>query len=929
MQNNYIEINGACEHNLKNINVKIPRDKLVVITGLSGSGKSSLAFDTLYAEGQRRYVESLSSYARQFLGKISKPDVENISGIPPAIAIEQKVNSQNPRSTVGTTTEIYEYIKLLYARIGKTYSPVSGKMVKKNTTKDVLDFICSHKAGLKAYVLTPAIKKDNLSEIEYLKILIQQGYSRIEINEKVEKIETILQASKPKISYKNFKVIIDRFETVCDKDTLERISDSVETAFFEGQGTCIIKVENNNGFTQQLFSNKFEEDGILFEEPHQHMFNFNSPAGACGVCEGFGQTIGIDPDLVIPDKSLSVYDDAVVCWKGEVMGEWKNQLIYNASKCNFPIHKPYFQLSPEHKELLWKGNNYFRGINDFFRSLEENLYKIQYRVMLARYRGKTLCPACNGSRLKKEASFVKINNRAITEIMLFPISKLKSFFQNIKLSDYENTIASRLLLEIQTRLEYLDKLGLGYLTLNRNSSSLSGGESQRINLSTSLGSSLVGSLYILDEPSIGLHPADNEKLIHILKNLRDIGNTVIVVEHDEELIKSADYIIDMGPGAGSLGGDIVFEGDSKKLINESKSLTADYILGRKSIKVPSIRRNWNQFIEIKGAKENNLKNIDVKIPLNTFTVISGVSGSGKSTLVKRILYPALKKYFGNGINEKAGSFDNLSGDLKLLSDIELVDQNPIGRSSRSNPITYIKAYDDIRSLFANQQLSKVSGFKPSHFSFNVDGGRCDECLGDGIIKVEMQFMADVHLVCESCGGKRFKPEILEVEYNGKNIYDILELTVEDAIAFFSLKKGSTESKIIEKISVLQEVGLNYIKLGQSSNSLSGGESQRLKLATFLGKVTTSPTLFVFDEPTTGLHFHDINKLLASFEALIKLGHSLVVIEHNLDVIKCADWVIDLGPGGGEEGGNIVFSGIPEDLIQTKNSLTGRYLESKI
>lgn len=929
LNKNFIEIKGAREHNLKNIDVNIPRDNLVVITGLSGSGKSSLAFDTLYAEGQRRYIESLSSYARQFLGKISKPDVDNISGIPPAIAIEQKVSSHNPRSTVGTSTEIYEYIKLLFARIGKTISPISGKEVKKNTTTDILNYITSQKPGLRAFVVTPAIAKDNLTEIEYLKILLQQGYSRIEINNNIEKIETVLEKNKPKLLYKNFKVIIDRFETGNQKETLDRISDSIETAFFEGQGTCIIKIENNGSYTEEWFSNRFEIDGITFEESNPHMFNFNSPAGACPVCEGFGQTIGIDNDLVIPDKSLSVYDDAIVCWKGEVMCEWKNQLIYNATKFNFPIHKPYYKLTTEQQELLWNGNTYFKGIHDFFKYLEENLYKIQYRVMLARYRGKTMCPSCHGSRLKKESSYVKIHNRAITEISLLPINKLYAFFANLELTDYEKSIADRLLIEIKTRLGYLEKLGLGYLTLNRTTSTLSGGESQRINLSTSLGSSLVGSLYILDEPSIGLHPADNLKLISILQNLRDIGNSVVVVEHDEELIRSADYIIDMGPGAGSNGGEIIFEGNFEKLMVDSKSQTASYISGKNSIKVPSQRRHWNHFIEITGARENNLKNINVKIPLHSFSVITGVSGSGKSTLVKKILFPALKKYYGSGLSEKTGSYNILSGDLKLLKDIELVDQNPIGRSSRSNPVTYIKAYDDIRSLFALQQLSKLNGFKPSHFSFNVEGGRCDECLGDGSIKVEMQFMADVHLVCESCEGKRFKPEILEVEFHGNNIYDILELTVDDAISFFNNKKGFTETKIVEKLTVLQNVGLGYVKLGQSSSTLSGGESQRLKLATFLGKATTSPTLFVFDEPTTGLHFHDINKLLLSFEALISQGHSVLVIEHNLDVIKCADWIIDLGPGGGDDGGHIVFAGTPEDLIKCKTSVTGKYLKNKL
>ncbi|MBI5541767.1 MAG: excinuclease ABC subunit UvrA [Bacteroidia bacterium] len=921
----FIEIIKAREHNLKNISTNIPRDKFVVITGLSGSGKSSLAFDTLYAEGQRRYVESLSSYARQFLGKISKPDVDNINGIPPAIAIEQKVNTHNPRSTVGTSTEIYEYIKLFFARIGKTYSPISGKIVKKHATADVIDFLTSQKTGTKAMLLIPSFNKATFKPKEYLGTLLQQGYSRVEIKNKIEKIENIIDLKD--LSFEKFKLVIDRFEINNEEELINRIADSVETAFFEGNGTCIIKLDENS--KEYQFSNKFESDGMLFEEPSVHMFSFNSPAGACPTCDGFGQTIGIDEDLVIPNKSLSIYEDAVFCWKGEVMSEWKNKLIYSADKFGFPIHKPFYELTTDQQKLLWEGNKYFNGINDFFKFLEENLYKIQYRVMLARYRGKTLCPDCKGSRLKKEASYVKINGKAISEISVMTVTQLSQFFQNIKLSEEENKIASRLLLEVQSRLNYLENVGLGYLTLNRNSASLSGGESQRINLSTSLGSSLIGSLYILDEPSIGLHPLDNLKLISVLKNLRDIGNTVVVVEHDEEVMKSADYIIDMGPGAGSLGGEIVFEGNYEELLKSKESLTADYITNRKSISVPRIRKKWNNFIEINGARENNLKNINVKFPLNNFTVITGVSGSGKSTLVKKILFPALKKYYGNGLTEKTGSFDSLKGDLNLIKDIELIDQNPIGKSSRSNPVTYIKAYDEIRSLFSNQQLSKLNGFKPSHFSFNVDGGRCDECQGEGSIKVEMQFMADVNLVCESCGGKRFKPEILEVEYNGKNIHDILDLTVDDAIEFFNKKKGLTESKISEKLEVLKNVGLGYVKLGQSSSTLSGGESQRLKLATFLGKSTSAQTLFVFDEPTTGLHFHDIKKLLASFETLIQQGNSVIVIEHNLDVIKCADWIIDLGPGGGNSGGEIVFCGTPEDLVRNKKSYTGQYLKEKL
>ena len=921
----YIEIKGAREHNLKNISTNIPRDKFVVITGLSGSGKSSLAFDTLYAEGQRRYVESLSSYARQFLGKISKPDVDNINGIPPAIAIEQKVNTHNPRSTVGTSTEIYEYIKLLYARIGITYSPVSGNIVKKHATSDVINFLTSQEIGTKAILLIPSFSKNNITPKEYLSTLLQQGYSRVEVKNKIEKIESIIDQKD--LKFNTFKLIIDRFEINNEEESINRIADSIETAFFEGNGNCIIKLDENS--KEHPFSNIFEADGIVFEEPSAHMFSFNSPTGACPTCDGFGQTIGIDEDLVIPNKSLSIYEDAIFCWRGEVMSEWKNKLIYSAEKFKFPIHKPFYELTEDQQKILWEGNKYFNGINDFFKFLEENLYKIQYRVMLARYRGKTLCPNCKGSRLKKEASYIKINDKAITEISVMTVSQLSQFFKNIKLSKEEANIANRLLTEVQSRLNYLENVGLGYLTLNRNSSSLSGGESQRINLSTSLGSSLIGSLYILDEPSIGLHPLDNLRLISVLKNLRDIGNTVVVVEHDEEVMKSADYIIDMGPGAGSLGGEIVFEGNYDELLQSTNSLTADYITNKKSIPVPRFRKAWNNFIEINGARENNLKNINVKFPLNAFTVITGVSGSGKSTLVKKILFPALKKYYGNGLSEKTGSFDNLKGDLSLIKDIELVDQNPIGKSSRSNPVTYIKAYDEIRGLFSIQQLSKLNGFKPSHFSFNVDGGRCDECQGEGSIKVEMQFMADVNLVCESCGGKRFKPEILEVEYNGKNIYDILNLTVDDAVDFFNLKKGLNELKVSEKLEVLKNVGLGYVKLGQSSSTLSGGESQRLKLATFLGKSSSAQTLFVFDEPTTGLHFHDIKKLLASFEALIQHGNSVIVIEHNLDVIKCADWIIDLGPGGGGKGGEVVFCGTPENLIKNKNSYTGKYLKDKL
>ncbi|NOZ45511.1 MAG: excinuclease ABC subunit UvrA [Chlorobi bacterium] len=927
-ENTHIIIKGARVHNLKNIDLQIPRNKFIVITGLSGSGKSSLAFDTLYAEGQRRYVESLSAYARQFLGKIQKPEVDYIKGIPPAIAIEQKVNTRNPRSTVGTSTEIYDYLKLLFARIGKTYSPVSGKIVKKHTISDVVNFIYKLEPNSKIIILAPIIVKTKAIDIyKQLETLLQQGFTRIEINDEIKQIEILLNEkllNKPK----KMNLVIDRFVLSNDDNMKSRIYDSVETTFYEGHGKCLIKYFVNNKVNITKFSNIFEADGIKFEIPSPHMFSFNNPMGACKKCEGFGQIIGIDKDLVIPNKSLSIYQDAIACWKGEKLSTWKKLLIKNADQFNFPIHKPYFQLSDKQKELLWTGNQYFNGLNDFFRDVEQNTYKIQYRVLLSRYRGKTICPDCKGTRLKKAAQYVKVNGKTISELVLLPVDKLLLFFKNLKLSDNDKVIADRILIEINSRLQFLLDVGLSYLNLNRLSSSLSGGESQRINLATSLGSSLIGSMYILDEPSIGLHPRDTMQLIGVLKKLRSLGNTVIVVEHDEEIISEADEIIDIGPLAGSKGGEIIYQGKLNLLNEKTKSLTVQYMSGKKRIEIPPYRRNWNNYIKIIGARENNLKNITVKIPLNVLTVLSGVSGSGKSSLLNKTLYPALKKLYG-GYGGKTGEYDTIEGDISLINDVEFITQNPIGKSTRSNPVTYIKAYDEIRKLFANQKSAKYQGFKPSHFSFNVDGGRCDECQGEGIIKVEMQFMADVELICESCKGKRFKDDVLEIEYKGKNIFNILELTVNQAIDFFSQSDKSTEKKILKKLQVLQDVGLGYVKLGQPSSTLSGGESQRIKLASFLSIEHTLPTLFIFDEPTIGLHFHDISKLLESFQKLIKKGHSIVIIEHNIEIIKCADWIIDLGKEGGEKGGNIIFEGIPEEIIKVKNSYTGQYLKEKL
>ncbi len=924
----YIEIQNARVHNLKNVSLKIPRNKLVVITGVSGSGKSSLAFDTLFAEGQRRYVESLSSYARQFLGRINKPEVDFINGIPPAIVIEQKVNTRNPRSTVGTSTEIYDYLKLLYARVGKTISPVSGEEVSRNSVSDVVDFINSFKEGTRLLIAAPLRPKSGRTILEEAELLMQQGFSRLETNDEIKRIDELLEQGQADFCNDTCNLVIDRLTAQNDEDTQSRLADSVQTAFYEGHGECIVKIFTPDATITQSFSNLFEADGIEFEEPSVHMFSFNNPVGACPVCEGYGKVIGIDEDLVIPNKSLSIYDDAIACWKGEKMSKWKYQLIYSADKFGFPIHKPFYELTAEQKFLLWTGNKHFEGLNQFFKHLEEGSYKIQYRVMLSRYRGKTICPECKGSRLKKEAGYVKVAEKSLQELVLMPVSELSNFFNKIDLSAHDKEIAKRILIEITNRLEFLCDVGLGYLTLNRLSSTLSGGESQRINLATSLGSSLVGSLYILDEPSIGLHSRDTERLIKVLRRLQKIGNTVLVVEHDEDIIRAADEVIDIGPLAGQHGGEVVFQGNHTDLAKKPESLTTKYLSGVEQISVPKQRRKWSNAIEIVGARENNLQNIRVKFPLNTLTVITGVSGSGKSSLVSKILSPALTKILG-GYGEKTGEHDALLGDYKMLEALEFIDQNPIGKSSRSNPVTYLKAYDEIRKLFSEQQAAKIQGLKPSHFSFNVDGGRCDECQGEGTIKVEMQFLADVFLLCESCNGKRFKEDILDVRYQELNVDDLLNLTVNQAIELFEKGSSSTEKKITKRLKPLQDVGLGYIKLGQSSSTLSGGESQRVKLASFLAKEKDSPTLFIFDEPTTGLHFHDIKKLLDSFNALISRGHSIIIIEHNMEVIKSADWVIDLGPGGGTKGGNLVFEGTPEELRNNEHSFTGMALKEKL
>lgn len=927
-RNRVIEIQHARVHNLKNISLKIPLNQFIVVTGVSGSGKSTLAFDTLFAEGHRRYVESLSSYARQFLGRINKPEVDFIKGIPPAIAIEQKVNTRNPRSTVGTSTEIYDYLKLLYARIGKTISPVSGKEVTRHTVTDVSVFINSFPENTRASILAPLRPKNGRSLLQEAELLMQQGFTRIELHDEIIRIDELLKSGNNSFCSGDCNIVIDRIAVKNDEDTQSRIADSVQTAFFEGRGDCVIKIFQNGEISEHTFSNRFEADGIDFEEPTVHTFSFNNPVGACPTCEGYGKIMGIDENLVIPDKSLSIYQEAIACWRGEKMSRWKDRLIYSADQFGFPVHKPFYELTEEQKELLWTGNRYFKGLNRFFEYLEEKNYKIQYRVMLARYRGKTVCPECKGSRLRKEAGYIKVAGKSIQELVLMPVSELNSFFQNLELTDYDRSVARRILIEIKSRLAFLCDVGLGYLTLNRLSSSLSGGESQRINLATSLGSSLVGSLYILDEPSIGLHSRDTQRLIGVLQKLRKIGNTVLVVEHDEEIIRAADQIIDIGPFAGQHGGKVVFQGTLEELEQKPESLTTKYLTGKEKIEVPKFRRKSRNAIEVVGARENNLKNINIKFPLNTLTAVTGVSGSGKSSLVSEILFPAVAKTLGE-YSERSGQHDSIKGDLKMISAIEFVDQNPIGKSSRSNPATYLKAYDEIRKLFSEQQAAKIQRLKPSHFSFNVDGGRCDECKGEGTIRVEMQFLADVFLVCESCGGKRFKDDILDVQYKGKNINDILNLTVDEAIGLFSSGSSSTEKKIAKRLLPLQEVGLGYVNLGQSSNTLSGGESQRVKLASFLAQERSSPTLFIFDEPTTGLHFHDIRKLLDSFNALISRGHSIIIVEHNLEVIKSADWVIDLGPEGGDKGGKLVFAGTPEELVKQKNSYTGMALKKKL
>ena len=915
MKSKEILIKGAKLHNLKDITVGIPRNQLVVITGLSGSGKSSLAFDTLYAEGQRRYVESLSSYARQFLGRLDKPKVDNIIGIAPAIAIEQKVNTSNPRSTVGTSTEIYDYLKLLFARIGKTYSPISGNEVKKHTVTDVVETALAYPDGTKLLLLAPiSIPKDRTVE-QVLKLLLQQGYARILHQGEVIRLE---EDNLPKKLGK-FQLVVDRIVVQHNEDFQHRLADAVETAFFEGKGECMLQEVESE--VLKHFSNRFEMDGITFLEPNVHLFSFNNPYGACPECDGYGDTIGLDEDLIVPNTGLSVYENAIYPWRGETMSWFRDQLVNNAYKFDFPIHKPWYELSAEQRQLVWDGNKYFTGLTDFFKELEEKSYKIQNRVLLARYRGKTRCHSCHGRRLRKEANYVKIQGKSISDLVEISIEKLQAFFRELTLSPYEQEVAKRLLIEINSRLQFLSDVGLGYLTLNRKSNTLSGGESQRINLATSLGSSLVGSMYILDEPSIGLHPRDTHRLIKVLKSLRDLGNTVIVVEHDADIMKAADYIIDIGPEAGTHGGEVVAAGTYEQLL-KADTLTGKYLSGRLSIEPPKKRRTSPHYISLIGCRENNLKNIDVSFPLDMLTVVTGVSGSGKSTLIKKLLYPAMQKEL-NASNEKIGQFTRIEGKYKQLQSVEFVDQNPIGKSSRSNPITYLKVYDDIRNLYANQKLAKMRNFSAKYFSFNVDGGRCEVCKGEGEVTIEMQFMADVHLTCEACGGKRFKKEVLEITYEGKNIDDLLNTTIDDAVAFFAAHK---QTKIAEKLKPLQDVGLGYVTLGQSSSTLSGGEAQRIKLASFLSKSESKEkVLFIFDEPTTGLHFHDIRKLLDSLQALIEKGHSVIVIEHNLEMIKCADYIIDLGLEGGEKGGSIIAKGTPEEIAKCKESYTGKAL----
>jgi excinuclease ABC subunit A len=954
-----IIIKGARVHNLKNMDVAIPKNKLVVITGMSGSGKSSLAFDTLYAEGQRRYVESLSSYARQFLGRMNKPDVDYIKGIAPAIAIEQKVITSNPRSTVGTSTEIYDYLKLLFSRIGKTISPVSGAIVKKDSVTDVINFITALSDETQVTILCPLHPHNNRSIKEELAVLMQKGFVRVEFNGQVSRIESLLEdetidgasmvmdeeaapaakgkskkvkgeskseaeSSLPAVSV--VRIVIDRITKNEEDETISRLADSIQTAFFEGKGDCYVQYREPEADkeTERFFCDRFELDNIRFEEPTPNFFSFNNPYGACKKCEGYGKVIGIDEDLVIPDKSKTVYEGAIAPWRGEKMREWNDVLVKNSLKFDFPIHRQYNQLTEEQQRLLWTGNQYFRGLDAFFKEMEEQTYKIQYRVLLSRYRGKTTCPECKGSRLRKDASYVKIAGKSITDVVLMPLDTALDFFSNIQLNETDAKIGKRLLLEIINRLVFLNNVGLSYLTLNRLSNTLSGGESQRINLATSLGSSLVGSIYVLDEPSIGLHPRDTQRLITVLRSLRDVGNTVLVVEHEEEIMKAADHIIDIGPEAGTHGGNLIFTGTYEQIIVDDNSLTGKYLSGREEIAIPKTRRKWSDFIEIKGARENNLKHANAKFPLGVLTVVTGVSGSGKTSLVKRILAPALQKTLGNYSGDQSGAFDSIEGDYVKVEQVEIVDQNPIGRSSRSNPVTYVKAWDEIRNLYAALPVAKAAGLKPSAFSFNVEGGRCDVCQGEGEVKIEMQFMADIFLTCEACNGKRFKQHILDVTYNEKNVSEVLEMTIDEGLEFFA-----KEPKIIAKIKPLVDVGLGYVQLGQSSNTLSGGEAQRIKLASFLVKGNnTHKTLFIFDEPTTGLHFADIKKLLKSFDALLEHGNTIIVIEHNMDVIKCADWVIDIGPEGGDRGGNVVFEGTPENLIKVEDSYTGKFLKER-
>lgn len=922
-----IIIKGARVNNLKNVDVRIPRNKFVVITGLSGSGKSSLAFDTLYAEGQRRYVESLSSYARQFLGRMSKPDCDFIKGLPPAIAIEQKVNTRNSRSTVGTSTELYDYLRMLFSRVGKTYSPITGELVKKHTSEDVLNYIHSFPEGTRIAILTEIVLPEGRTFDEQLDVLIKGGYSRLEKDGRFFQIADV-KANVP-ADADSYRLLIDRVAVTNNKEDDMRILDSLQTAFYEGREECVIKAWNADGsITEQIFSKRFEADGIQFQEPSDLMFNFNNPIGACPECEGFGKVVGIDENLVVPNKTLSVYEDAVMCWRGQVMSEWKRKFIHAASTVNFPIHREYYRLTQEQKDLLWHGFNGFPGIDGFFEWVKSKSYNIQYRVMLARYRGKTTCPVCGGSRLKPEASYVKVSGKTIHDLVAMPVRDLAEWFKHIQLDDSERIVAKRLLEEINNRLSYLNEVGLGYLTLDRLSSSLSGGESQRINLATSLGSTLVGSIYILDEPSIGLHSRDTARLINVLRMLQKAGNTVVVVEHDEEIIRAADYLIDVGPEAGRKGGNIVYQGEVASLVSADNSYTTKYLTGVLKIPVPTSRRKWSNYIWVKGAAENNLKGIDVKFPLGVMTVVTGVSGSGKSTLVDDILYRALARHFGENV-DAPGTFASLEGDLNLISGVEMVDQNPIGKSSRSNPATYLKAFDEIRSLFAQQQLSKQMGYNMGYFSFNSGGGRCEECKGEGTITIEMQFMADITLTCDACHGKRFAQSALDVLYRGKTISDILEMTVNQAIEFFSEEQRFNEKKIVNRLKPLQDVGLGYIKLGQSSSTLSGGENQRVKLAYFMSGEKKNHTMFIFDEPSTGLHFHDINTLMKSFNLLVQKGHTVVIIEHNMDIIKCADHIIDLGLEGGAEGGTLVVEGTPEQVVKCEASYTGKFLAEKL